>query len=275
MTWGEFLLIHSIEWIVLLILLVCSAFFSGTETAMLNLSRSQLQKYRRSAHRIPQLIVSILKRPRSMLNTVLLGNMLVNVAFTTIAVVTVYSLEHVGAAGWVLVVASLVPMLVLLLFGEVLPKVFAYLLRERWAWVMAVPLSLVLRGLAPLVWVLEKLLVLPLTKIVMPRPGQPPDITLEEMEAMLDLSAKRGLIDDEASDLLQEVIQLKELHVRDVMVPRVDVIAHNIDAPPEKLADLFRHTHLRKIPVYRNDMDHVLGVVHAKDFFLNKDTSLE
>jgi magnesium and cobalt transporter len=89
------------------------------------------------------------------------------------------------------------------------------------------------------------------------------------MAAVLDLSAKRGIIDHDASSLLREIVSLADLRVGDIMVPRVDVVAYDVDAPREGLLDLVRRTHLRRIPVYEKDLDHVVGVIHAKRLLLD------
>jgi len=89
----------------------------------------------------------------------------------------------------------------------------------------------------------------------------------------LDLSARRGLIDRDANALLREIMQLTDIRVTDLMVPRVDMVAYDVNDPPGGLADLFRTTHLRKIPVYDGDIDHILGVVYAKAL-LQRDVSL-
>jgi CBS domain containing-hemolysin-like protein len=91
---------------------------------------------------------------------------------------------------------------------------------------------------------------------------------------VLGLSARRGVIGHDAGELMQEIVGLTDLRARDVMVPRVDVIAYDVDAPPAGLAELFRKTRLKKVPVYRRDLDGVVGVVYAKRLLLTPQTPL-
>ena len=274
MSWEDFLSAHAWKLILLLVLLAGSGFFSGTETAMFNLTRGQLFRLSRSRHKLERFVASLMRAPQRMLNTLLLGNMLVNVAFAAFSAVMVLDLKRAGAAGYVVALASLIPLLVLILGGEVMPKMLAMALGERWALTAALPMSFVGRILLPPLWLLEKGFVSPLSNILTPRSVEKPDISAEELDALLDLSAKRGVIDRDASELLQEIIELADLRVRDVMVHRLDVIAFDADGSSQALAELFGRTRLRKIPVYERDMDHILGLIHAKRFFLNRDAPL-
>jgi len=273
MTWEQFLIDHAWKLAPLLMLLAGSAFFSGSETALFNLSRGELYRMRHGAG--PGRVVARLMRgPRRTLNTLLLGNMLMNVAYTGIAAVTVLDLRAAGAAAWAVAVASLAPLLVLILMGEVGPKAVAFALGRRWAMIAAGPVAVLQRIFAPLLWFFEVFLVSPLTRLAAPTPTPKAHITEDELGGLLDLSAKRGVISRDANALLQEILELQDIRVSAIMVPRVDVIAWDIHAPRSGLLDLFGHTRLRRIPVYDGDLDHVLGVVHAKRVLLNPKTPL-
>ena len=270
---SEFLAAFGWQLLLMGALLVASGLFSGTETAIFSLSRAQLQRLSRRGA-VGRLVVSLLRRPGSVLNTLLLGNMLVNVAYASVAAVGLLDLGRYGLAPWAVALAALAPLAALVLLGEVSPKMLALVAGERWALAMATPLALLERACRPVLWGLEHLLVGPLTRLVAPRPSEPSTITSEELAAVLDLSARRGVIDRDVGSLLQEIVELTCLKVGDVMVPRVDVVAHDVDAPGEELLELFRRTHLRKIPVYEGDVDHTLGVVHAKRLGLHPDAPL-
>ncbi len=275
MNWGEFLYAHAIEEGVLLMLLVCSAFFSGSETAMFSLTRGQLHHMRAGASRIGHLIARLMNRPQRVLNTLLLGNMIVNVAYSASAALIIFDLEAVGAPAYVVAAASLVPVLVLILAGEVAPKMIAYVVHVRWAEAVALPLYAIGRVLRPLLWALDVLLVAPLVRILAPRSRRSGDVTGEELSALLQLSARRGVISHDVGRLIQEIRELTDIRVADVMVPRVDMVSYDVDGPREGLVRLFRRTHLRKIPVYRGDLDGILGVVHAKRLVMNPEAPLD
>jgi len=259
---------HIWQLLPMLLLLLASGFFSGSETALFNLSRSQRHKLARSAGLTGRMIALLARRPHRALYTLLLGNMIVNVAIAALSAVQVLQLEAAGAPGWLVAVASGVPLLALIFVGEVTPKMLAYGTAERWARLAAGTVYVIGRALGPVLWLLEGALVAPLTQMIAPRRAGEPDVTAEELDALLELSAKRGVIDRSVSELLREIVELTDLRVGDIMVPRVDIVGYDVDAPAEGLAECFRRTRLRKIPVYEGDIDHVLGVVHAKRLLL-------
>jgi putative hemolysin len=134
-------------------------------------------------------------------------------------------------------------------------------------------MAAVTRLLGPVVTLVQATLVGPLTQLISPhRSGA--DLTTDELAALLDLSAKRGILGHDANELIQEIFDLSQVRVGELMVPRVDIVAYDIDADPEGLARLFRQTHLHKIPVYEGDIDHILGVVPARRLLLEPERPL-
>ncbi len=272
MDWGAFLLQEFWALMGLLVLLGFSGFFSGTETALFNLTRGELYRLGRSGHRLDRLAARIMRRPERLLNSLLLGNMLVNVAYAgNSAILTVGIGQTPGATGLDMAILTLSTLLGLILLGEVTPKMLAFRLGERWAVLGAAPIALFARVMAPVLWLTEKVFVVPLTRIIAPRPSGTGDMTADELATLLDVSARRGVLDDDAGSMLQGIIELTDLSVGDIMVPRVDMVACDVNDPPEQLEETFRRTGLRKIPVFEGDIDNIVGVVHAKRLFLQPD----
>lgn len=256
------------------VLLVFSAFFSGSETALFSLSPGQLFRLRRGG-RGGQMVGSLMARPGRILHTLLLGNLLVNVAYSSITAMLVLDLHGtLGLPTWQLGIASLVPLLVLIFTGEIVPKMLAILLAERWAVTAAVPLALLRRGLSVVIALLHAALVGPLVKIIAPVRAGTADISSDELAAVLDLSARRGILGPQANVLLQEIVGLTDLRVRDIMVPRVDMISYDVDGPRVGMVKLFTRTRLRRIPVYEGTIDNILGVIPAKRVLFYPDTPL-
>ena len=271
--WAEFLARHLWRLMTMVALLAASSFFSGTETALFSLSRGQLQRLRHGS-RAGQSAAALMNRPLDLLQGLLLGNMLVNVAYAGVAALITFDLLEADAPGGLAAVVFLAPLLVLILLGEVFPKMVAITYARRWAALAAAPATVFLRVAWPALWVLGRGLVQPLTRVLVSGRPQPSEITPEELAAVMALSAKRGAIGYDAHALLQEIIQLSDLRVSDIMVPRVDMVAYDIHDSPHGLAELFRRTHLRKIPVFDGDLDNVLGVIHAKRLLLHPDAPL-
>jgi len=215
-----------------------------------------------------------MSRPNLTLHSMLMGNLLVNVAYASISALIVLDLPRLGLAPWAAGLISLAPLLVLILLGEVMPKMLAYALGETWA-LAACPLLVVLtRVFAAPLWLLDKILVDPITRILAPSRAGQADISADELASVMGLSARRGIIDHDANALLQEIVGLTDLRVADVCVPRVDVIAYDVDSPRQGLLELFRSTRLRRIPVYEGHLDRVLGLISAKHLLLQPDTPL-
>ncbi len=271
MDWG-FVTAHVWQLIAQLALLIGSAFFSGSETALFSLSRSQIIRLRNGGP-AARAAAALMAKPRKLLSTLLLGNMIVNTTFASIAAVLVFDLEAAGAPAWAGGAISLGLLLALILLGEVSPKFIAMALGERVAVLAGPPLVLIQRVLAPLLWFLQNAIVLPLTRIATPSAGasRVTDVTTQELRALLNLSARRGILDHDANTLLQEILELKDIHVGDIMVPRVDMIAFDVNRPRAELLELFRKTRLRRVPAYDGNIDEMLGLVHAKRVVLSPD----
>ncbi len=267
--WAQFLASHGWWFAVLGGLLVCSGFFSGSETALFSLSRGQLNRMRRGRAG-GRLAAGLMDSPRRLLSTLLFGNLLVNVAYAGISASITLELVHSDSPPWAPAAASLGALLVLILVGEVTPKLLAMTGADRWAPIAAAPLTVFARAVAPVLWLLERALVGPITRLIGPAPGPPADITPEDLGGLLALSAKRGVIDHDVNALLQEIVELTDLRVCDIMVPRVDMITYDVDGSREGLVELFRRTHLRKVPVYSRHVDNIIGVVHAKRLLLHE-----
>jgi putative hemolysin len=265
--WGQFLADQTWKLAVLFVLLCWSGFFSGSETALFSLSRAELHRFRHGKG-AGRLVAALMDDPRRVLNTLLLGNMLVNTGYAAVSAVAIIELQHAGAPGWFVAVAPIVSLLVLILAGEVTPKMLAFAAGVRLAPTSAAVLAVLERLLLPILWLLETVLVVPLTRMLAPWPSGKADISTRELAALLDLSVKRGLIGHDANVLLQEIVGLTEMKVSEIMVPRVDMIAYDVDGPPGGLMKLLTATRHRKIPVYERDLDHVLGAVHAKQLLL-------
>ena len=249
-------------------LLVCSGFFSGSETALFSLSAGQLYRMRHGSAS-GRRVAALMDSPGRLLNILLLGNMLVNVSYAGICAVSVMELTRAGAEVWVTVVATLVPLLILILVGEVTPKILAITYAGRWACRTAWPTVIITTILSPIPWVLERILIRPLTRIIAPAPAAKTNITSSELAALMSLSAKRGVIGNDVNSLLQEIVELTALNVSDIMTPRVDMITYDADGAREGLEDLFKKTHLKKIPVFRSHVDNIIGLVHARRFWLH------
>ncbi|MBN1506775.1 MAG: HlyC/CorC family transporter [Sedimentisphaerales bacterium] len=260
--------------LVMLLLLACSAFFSGSETAFFSLTRRQIKQLSVSANRLEKLVAGLLRKPGHLLNCLLLGGMTVNVLYYAIASVLVL---HTGRAwGWGAGTAlALATFILLVLFGELLPKSTVYSNARPLAVAAALPVFFVVQALGPIALLARVVFLEPVLRLLFDRPGTPGAMTLAEFRALVELSRRRGLFTPEENRLLAEVVDLGTLKVRHVMRPRVDMIAANVSDSPDVVRDLMLTRRLTKMPVYVRNVDNVVGLVHLRQLFLKTGVLLD
>lgn len=246
------------------VLLVLSGFFSGSETALFSMTETERMHLRRRGTLASRAIESLLAEPRMLLITVLAGNMTVNVFYFVISSVLTMRADAgvIGAA--ILAVMSL---LGIVLLGEILPKMLANVRRETFASVVSPILFTVHRAIAPVRIVLDTLVVMPLSRLTAAK-ETPPLLDEEELGALLEISGKQGVIDVDEQRVLRDVLTMGRLRVRDVMTPRVRVVAIPVSTTRAEVIELVREKRLTKLPVYRVDLDRIVGVLHVKSFLM-------
>lgn len=252
--------------IALPLLLVASGFFSGSETAMFSLSTANRLRLTRRGGVIAHALESMLQDLQLLLITLMFGNMTINVLYFVISSALVLKLDA-RAAPALAAAGTVAPLLLIIVCGEVLPKMIANLSPVLWLRVTTLPLFVVHRAIAPLRIVLRTLVIAPLGRLFAPR-ERPPALSADELAALVELSERRGVIDASEEQLLREVVNLSQFKVRDIMVPRVDMLAVEVRTSPDDLAELIRRRGVTKLPVYRGDVDNIIGVVYARQFLL-------
>ncbi len=260
--------------IAMLVLLVGSAFFSGSETAFFNLTRRQLKQIVSSKQRVQQLLARLLKRPGHLLNCLLLGNITVNVLFFAVSSVLMLRFKAqwgMTAAG----VLAFVTFLMLVVLGEILPKSFAYSNSWRFASLAALPAFLCMQLFGPLAFLSRVLFVEPFLRILLGHQRSPKAITLTEFRTLIEFSRQRGLITEDENRLLAEVVELGFLKVRHVMQPRVDMVVCDVSDSPSLVKERMRQRRLTKVPVYVKDIDRIVGMVHLRQLLLKPEATLD
>ena len=261
----------------MLCLLGASAYFSGSETALFNLSREQLRRFRASKSPFRQLAARLMDDPRHVLVSVLFGNMVVNTAFFVMGVVLIDEIHqaHPEVSGlWGVVIGVLTP-LAIIVVGEITPKSVAAAMPERIAPMAGLPLTVLGYVARPVRIVLGYVFVVPITRLMTgARRQQHSFVTTDELQAIIEVAAREGAVSVQESDMLADVLDLGQLRVREVMTPRVEIVGCDLVTPMPIVLTVFRRTRHTKIVVYEDDMDHIAGVVYAKTAFLNPDRPL-
>ncbi|MBQ6900972.1 MAG: HlyC/CorC family transporter [Firmicutes bacterium] len=245
--------------IAIAILVMFSAYFSATETAFTSLNRIRIKNLANDGDRKAKNVQELSERYDSLLSTILVGNNIVNIAMSSIATVLFIELNPVYGA----TIATAVITVVVLIFGEISPKNLAKEQPEKFAMFSAPLIRVFMVVLAPVNWIFglwKKLL----AKLFNADGVNP--ITEDELLTIVEEAETEGGIDEDQSELIQNAIEFNELEAWDVLTPRVDIQAIEIDESQEDIAELFRTTGFSRLPVYEDDLDNIVGVLNQKDF---------
>ncbi len=257
----------TIQLIGLAILLCFSAFFSGSETAFFSLSRLKVRQMAISPSSAKRLVAKMLSNPHRLLATILLGNMLVNVASSSLGE---NISSHFFSGGTALFMAVLAMTLLILLFGEIMPKIIAVERPERIASLVVVPLNLFSALVSParrsLRWITDLFV-----GAVTHRPIPSQVVTEGELRTALDIGYSEGAVHLLERDLIEKVISFGDKRVEQVMTPRMRMVSIEANVPVEKALRLLKGKGYSRVPVYEGSEDNIIGVLHIKDFLRGPD----
>ena len=241
--------------------LVLSAYFSATETAFSSANSTKLKTLAEKGSKKAKLACELLEHYDKLLSTILIGNNIVNILMASIG--TVLFVRHYGDAG--ATISTVVVTVVVLVFGEISPKSVAKDCAERFAMFSAPILQVFLFVLTPLnflfsLW--KKLL----AKVF--RLNGESKLSQEELLMLVDEVQQDGSIDKNEGELLKNAIDFSEQQAQDILIHRVDLAALPITASKEEVAALFTETKYSRLLIYQDSIDHILGTVHQKDFYV-------
>lgn len=241
------------------VLILLSAFFSGSETGMMALNRYRLRHMADASHKGALRAQSLLERPDRLIGIILLGNNLVNIVAASLA--TVIGLRLFGEAG--IAVASLGLTVIILIFGEVTPKTVAALYPEHVAFPASLILKPLLRICYPAVWVLNSIAngLLRLLGVNIDEQGDSP-LSREELRTVVREAG--NLIPQRHQKMLLSILDLENFTVNDIMVPRAEVTAIDLEDDLEEIHDMLNNCRHTRIPVFRDDLDNTVGVLHVR-----------
>ncbi len=245
----------------IIVLVAFSAYFSATETAFTSLNRIRLKTRADDGDRRAERVLELAEQYDRLLSTILIGNNIVNITATTLS--TVLFVRLCGAQAGP-TISTVVLTAVILIFGEISPKSLAKETPETWAMFAAPLLRALMVLLTPLNFLFscwKKLL----NKIF--RHGQAQGITEEELVGMVDQAEDEGGLDEHEGDLIRNAIGFSDLTAGDILTPRVDITAVDETCTMEELSAEFVSSGYSRIPVYRESVDDIVGLIHEKDFY--------
>lgn len=246
----------------LLVLLILSAFFSGSETSMMAVNRYRLKTQSKAGHRGAKLAEWLLARTDRLLSVILLGNNLVNSAAA--ALVTVIAFRLFGENEWALTIATLLVTFLILVFSEVTPKVIGASYPDRIVPVVSYPLAVLARLFHPVVWFINLFVhgQLKLFRLKVAEEGEINRMGVEEMRTLLAESGT--FLPASHRKMLLNLFDLEKLMVDDVMRPRGEIEAIDLDAPPDEVVERLQTSHHSHLPVFRGELNEILGIVHVR-----------
>jgi len=248
----------------LVLLLLCfSAFFSGSETSLTAASRARMHQLEKDGDKRATLVSKLLNMRERLLGAILLGNNFVNTLASSIMAVLMLSI--VGEAG--IFYATIITTALIVVFAEVLPKTYAISQPDKMALHIVRPISLIVTLLAPIVTVVQAIVSATLRLFGVDITASP-YTAMDEIRGAVDLGHQEGDVAKRARDQIIGVLELGELTVEEVMIHRKNLAMIDADEPPENIVKHVLASGHTRIPLWREDKDNVIGILHAKDLLM-------
>ena len=250
-----------IELALFVVLLGFSAFFSSSETSLFSLNGVQIEKMRADRNPRIDLIERLLHEPRRLIVTILIGNEFVNVAASVLSAAMV--IELLGEGNKMVNLFIMVP--ILLLFGEITPKTLAIRNNEAFATFQSRPIDLFARLITPIRWIVRHVADW-FTTLIVGAERSPGNIITEDMVRTLAHEAVgEGALDHMEAQLIDQIFDFRNRTVEDLMTARADVTFVPADASGVEILDTYRESRQSRMPVFQDDRDNVVGILHARD----------
>jgi putative hemolysin len=249
----------------LVIFLILSAFFSNSETALFSLNKLQVRKINIASPANGKVISRLLDSPRRTLITILIGNMIVNISLT--ATVTFLFIQFLGNKGVGMAIGGAT--FLLLIFGEVMPKLLAIKNPERFSSFSARPLEIFARIIFPIRKLLGIITDFILSVFIKDIELKKPFVTQKELKALVSIGQQEGVLEEEEKDMIKSLLEFGEREVREIMVPRTDIVACQATASWDSLVKIMKESHHTRIPIYEDSLDNIIGIILTKDFMLS------
>ncbi len=261
--------VQSTEFVVILFCFVLAGLASGTETALTSVGRLRVRYLAEEGSRAARILQRLQRDPNRFLSTVLLVNTVALIVASSATTLLTDDLFHNWGVPqqdvlWLALLVSLLLSVVLLLLAEVTPKTLAIRYAERVALAAAGPVDRMATFLSPVLWAVTILS----RALTGGRAAKAPYLTEDELITLLHVSEEQGVIEEQERDMIHGIIEAGDKSVREVMVPRTDMVAVEDSATLQDIARIFKQHRHTRLPVFKGDLDHLIGMIHAKDLLL-------
>ncbi|HOG62194.1 MAG: HlyC/CorC family transporter [Tissierellia bacterium] len=260
--------------VILIICLVLSALFSASETALMSLSKIRVKQMIENREKGANRINKLLSDPSRLLSAILIGNNVVNIGASSL--MTSLAIDAFGNTG--VGVATGIMTLLILVFGEITPKSLAAKNSEKISVRLSGFIEFVTNLLTPISFVLNIITDFLVKLLGGEVDKKKPFITQEELKTIVNVSYKEGVLEGEEKDMIYNVFDFSDSQVNDVMVPRTEIVAIDVDLPYEEIIKIINKEQYSRIPVYENTIDNIIGILYVKDLLfldVNKESPFD
>ena len=263
----------SVSLVIIVACLVCSSYFSATETAFSTMNHARMKTMADKGNKSAALALKLSDNYDTLLSTILIGNNLVNILLSSLA--TLLFVKMLGSSTGT-TASTLVTTVLVLIFGEISPKSIAKESPESFAMFSAPIIRVLMVVLTPVTWIFAQWKKI-LTRLFK-KDGDDRAMTDEELMNIVEEAEQDGGIDAEESTLIRSAIEFMDLESIDIYTPRVDIVSVSLDESKEEIAKIFLDTGFSRLPVYEENIDHIIGIINQKDFhnfIYNTDRSIK
>lgn len=249
--------------------LIISAFFSGSETAFFSLTKIQIKKIEKNNNQSSRRILRLLKNPRELLIIILLGNTIVNVAAASSAA---YIAIEIGEnylqqfQSLLIIIEIFIMTILLLIFGEIAPKLLAFSSPEKTARSSSLILEIIKYLLWPIIKILE--LISSIFSVNKSKVEQT-DITSEDFKNLIQSKITQHSLEENEKRIITSIFRFSSTDAKNIMTPRVDIAGVDTSEGLQKIKDVIISSGHSKIPIYKTNIDNIIGIIYAKDIILN------
>lgn len=253
-----------IQSIFLVILIFLSAFFSSSETALTTVNKIRVRSLMEDGNRRAVILNRVLENKSKMLSAILIGNNIVNISASALATIIAQELFGNQAVS----VSTGLLTIIVLIFGEISPKTVATINAETLALTFAPIIQFLIIFLTPVIFLINMLSGLVLRLFHVDPNQKESSITETELRTIVDVSHEEGIIESEEKKIINKVFDFGDATAKDIMIPRIDMVAIDEDATYDELMDIFRRDKYTRLPVYRENTENVIGIINVKDILL-------
>lgn len=255
----------AIQLVILFVLVILSGFFSSAETALTTVSRVRMRTLEEEGSKPAARVNKILENYSKMLSAILIGNNIVNLSAASLATTLAARINlAVGIATGILT-------LIVLVFGEIVPKTWAMLSSEKLSLIYSGIIYGLMQLMTPVIFLLDKLSGVILRLFGIDPNKKTTTMTEAELRTYVEVSHEDGIIESEEREMIYNVFDFSDALAKDIMVPRINMVTVSVTDTYEQVLQVFRESMYTRLPVYRDDKDNIIGIINIKDFILTED----